>query len=104
MKITATSAVRNGNGREVEFNTTKTALVGVRNNHYAATKSQFRKVFRAAPDIIVYVRYGNKKRRRGTLGQWRQFSFYNDRKLSFGCMTFEGNDLIQLRRWALRKG
>jgi hypothetical protein len=55
------TAFRMGVG-QVEFKFTKTALIGVGSNHYAATRAQFRKLFRqregAALNLFASIAFG----------------------------------------------
>jgi hypothetical protein len=99
MKITATSTF----DTLEEFETTKTALVGVGDNNYAATKAQFRRLFKAPKNLGITLSYGVHRTQRGTLGNCSAFAYHTKAAAHFGCMTFVGRDLIRLRRWALRK-
>lgn len=86
----------------------KAALVE-ENNHYAAKRSQFRKLFsQPARRTGVFLRYGIHGTRKGVdfdpkMARHERTAYRTDTSLVFGCMTFRGADYRRLRSWATRK-
>jgi hypothetical protein len=87
---------------EVEFKFTKTALIGVGSNYYAATRAQFRKLFRQKEGgYVERLTYGVHRTK--SMHDYSAGAFHTHDMAKFGCITFPGESLRRLRRWALRK-
>lgn len=104
MKIKIVKAFSIYSKKKHVFVLTKTALVED-DNHYAAKRSQFRKIFRQPAFSVIRLNYGVHGTRRRKPFDPAMFDYEQDAQrttnsLTFGCMVFRGVNYSRLRSWA----